>query len=103
MTTIHWKIHWVESVKGGKPVLGRIVAEVRADEGKGSLVVFAKEHEETLRELFEEELLVFTSSEEIGESGVGDAGQILQPWQPETLEHLKSQIRFHRFWPVPAD
>lgn len=91
MSAIHWRILRLRVVDGVVTPTDE-VAEVRAADGAGTLRILDESARETLEELFTEEQIAFIGRE-VEEGGVETTvARILQPWQPETLEYVRTKL-----------
>lgn len=92
---LHWQIRRLRVIDG-VVTEAEPVAEVRAAGGEGSLAVLDEKFRETLEELFTEEQVAFTDRV-VEEGGLFETtlAEVLEPWQPETLEYVRNLLSRH--------
>lgn len=89
---IRWAIRRLER-RGAGFAPGATVAEVDAEGGSGSLRVMDPAFQETLEDLFLYDQTEIAGREEIEGGRVAQTTvQVLHPWQPETLEHVRGKL-----------
>jgi hypothetical protein len=87
----HWQIRYIDRLQDGKPVAGRLVAEIKCADGSGELTVYDPEYGELLHEVFEQDQFIMTEAD-CSDDICSDGGSILPAWHPEAIQLARRQI-----------